>query len=70
MTRPTTDPERSPEPLLTVRAAVILTLAMAVGAVTGALTLWAGMPIPTAILPAGAAVGGTIRLLNEMIAHR
>lgn len=70
MTRSTTDPDPAPEPLLGVRAALIFALALAAGAVMGAVTLWAGASVPAAALAAMTAVGGAIRILNAVIAKR
>ena len=70
VTRPNTDPDPAPEPLLGVRAALILTLALAAGAVAGALTLWADASLPAAILAGLTTTGGAVRVLNDIIAKR
>ena len=70
MTRPTSNPDPAPEPLLGMRAALILSLSLATGAVVGGLTLWAGAVLPAAVLAGLTACGGAVRLLNEVIARR
>jgi len=58
---------KHPEPLLSQRAALILSLAAIIAAAAAALTLWAGGNLPTALLTAGSAFGGTIGLLHQTI---
>ncbi|ROO86926.1 hypothetical protein EDD29_4510 [Actinocorallia herbida] len=62
-------PRRPAEPLLTVRAALILGLALIVGGTAGALAVWAGGALPEALLTAGAAAAGTISLLHQIIGN-
>ena len=60
-------PVHSTSPLLTLRAALILGLALIFGVVAGALTYWATHSAPGAFLGAGAATAGAIGLLNQII---
>ncbi|GII64652.1 hypothetical protein Skr01_47370 [Sphaerisporangium krabiense] len=60
-------PARSTSPLLTVRAALIFGLSLIFGAAAGALTYWATRSAAGAFLGTGAATGGTIGLLNQII---
>lgn len=60
-------PRPSPDPLLTVRATVILLLALIVGAAAGGLTYLAHRSLPGAVLVGGSATGGAILLFNTMI---
>ncbi|MCP2340667.1 hypothetical protein [Actinomadura rupiterrae] len=77
MARPTPSSDRDrepgcgsgPEPLLGVRAAIVLALALAAGVVTGALTLWADGSVPVVVLAALSATSGAVRVLNEIIAR-
>jgi hypothetical protein len=57
----------SPDPLLTVRAALILLLALVVGGTAGTLAYLAHYSFPAAVLMGGSAAGGAILLFNTMI---
>jgi hypothetical protein len=59
-------PDRT-EPLLTLRAAVILMAAMIASGVTGILTYLASASLPEAYLAAGPACAAVITLLNAII---
>ncbi|GAA4522568.1 hypothetical protein GCM10023191_101990 [Actinoallomurus oryzae] len=54
--------------MLTLRAALVLLLAVLTGAVAGTLTYFARRSIPEALLAGGAATGGAIGLFNRLIA--
>lgn len=54
-------------PLLTVRAAVILLLALLTGTIAGVLAYLANHSAPGAVLTGGGAAGGAILLFNTMI---
>ncbi|WP_345475899.1 hypothetical protein [Actinoallomurus oryzae] len=58
----------NPPALLTLRAALVLLLAVLTGAVAGTLTYFARRSIPEALLAGGAATGGAIGLFNRLIA--
>jgi hypothetical protein len=60
-------PKPSADPLLTVRAAVILLLALIVGSVAGVLGYMAHRSFPEAALIAGSATGGAVLLFNNVI---
>ncbi|MCA2229302.1 hypothetical protein [Nonomuraea aurantiaca] len=70
MARQAPNPDQPPVPLLSLRAAVILALALAAGVVVGALTLWTGVVPPAAVLTGIAAFGGTVRGLHDVIGKR
>lgn len=55
------------DPLLTVRAAVILLLALLTGATAGVLAYLAHRSVPGAALTGGGAAGGAILLFNTVI---
>ena len=57
----------SPQPLLTVRAAVILLLALIVGGSAGTLAYLAHRSIPAAVLVGGSATGAATLLFNSVI---
>jgi hypothetical protein len=59
-----------PEPLLTLRAAVILMAALLVSGMTGILTYFASASLPEAYLAAGPACVAVITLLNAIIGLR
>jgi hypothetical protein len=61
------DPINGPEPLLTLRAAVILMAALVASGVTGVLTYLASASLPEAYLAAGSACVSVITLLNAII---
>jgi hypothetical protein len=54
-------------PLLTVRAAVVLLLAVVVGLLTGGLAHLADHSLPAAVLVAGGAAGGALLLFHTVI---
>ena len=60
-------PKPSPDPLLTVRAAVVLLLALITGVAAGVLGYLAHRSFPGALLIGGSAAGGAIMLFNTMI---
>ena len=70
MSRPSRDRDRVPEPLLGVRAALILTLALAAGVIVAALAWWAVAPLPAVILSGLTAAGGAVGVLNNVIGER
>jgi hypothetical protein len=57
----------TPNPLLTVRAALILLTAIVVGLVAGALSYLANHNVPTATLIGGGAAGGAIMLFHTVL---
>ena len=67
MPRSPRDHDRVPEPLLGVRAALILTLALAAGAIVATLTWWAAAPLPAVALAGLTATGGAVSALNNLI---
>ena len=56
-----------PDPLLTVRAAVILLLSLLVGVAAGGLTYLVRRSLPEAVLAGGAATGSALLLFNTLI---
>ena len=64
---PSPPPANEPMPLLTVRAAVILLLALLVGITAGLLTYLADSSVPGAVLAGGGATGAAIALFNTII---
>jgi hypothetical protein len=58
-----------PDPLLTVRAALVLLTAIVVGLVAGGLGYLAHHDVPTAVLVAGAAAGGALMLFHSLLGH-
>jgi hypothetical protein len=56
--------------LLSVRAALILLLAVVVGGVAGALAFVAHHSVPEGFLAGGAAAGGALALFDRMIGER
>ena len=59
----------SPGPLLTVRAAVVLLIALVVGLVAGTLGLLAYRDVPAAVLVGGGAAGGALLLFHGLLAR-
>jgi hypothetical protein len=57
----------SPGPLLTVRAAVVLLLALVVGVLAGVLSFLAEHSVPAAVLWGGGAAGGALMLFHSII---
>lgn len=64
MTRPS---DRSQEPLVTVRSAVILMLGLQVAVATGVLTVLAGNTWTIAVLAAGGAFAGAVAFARSVI---
>jgi hypothetical protein len=56
-----------PGPLLSVRAAVVLLLAIVVGLLAGLLASLSGQPLPAAFLLGGGAAGGALALFHAVI---
>lgn len=56
-----------PGPLLSVRAAVVLLLALLVGLCACGLAYRAGHSLPAAVLIGGSATGGAVVLFNTLI---
>lgn len=54
-------------PLLTVRAAVVLLLALVAGVLAGGLSYLANHSVPTAVLYGGTTAGGALVLFNSVI---
>ncbi|MBD2835124.1 hypothetical protein OOK43_31990 [[Kitasatospora] papulosa] len=59
--------DRSQEPLITVRAAVILILGTQIAVVAGVLTVLAGNAWAVAVLAAGGAFAGTVAFARSVI---
>jgi hypothetical protein len=57
----------SPDPLLTVRAAVVLLIAVVVGLVAGAVGFLAHRDLPTAVLVGGGAAGAALVLFHGLL---
>ncbi|HXV94827.1 MAG TPA: hypothetical protein VD813_16095 [Pseudonocardia sp.] len=60
-------PQQTPDPLLTVRAAVVLLLAFVVGLVAGGVGYLVDHDVPTALLIAGGAMGGALALFHDLL---
>jgi hypothetical protein len=60
----TTNP---PGPLLTVRAAVVLLIALFIGVIAGALAYLVDHSVPSAVLWGGGATGGALLLFHTLI---
>lgn len=60
----------SPGPLLTVRAAVVLLIAVVVGIVAGVLGFFATAGLSGAILVGGCAAGGALALFHSLLDRR
>jgi hypothetical protein len=60
-------PSNDGSPLLTMRAALIFTLAILVGVGTGALAALARNPLPQAVLLGAGAAGTALALFNKVI---
>jgi hypothetical protein len=58
---------RSPGPLITVRAAVVLLSAGVVGIIAGSLSYLADADAATALLVAGGAVGAALALFHNLL---
>ena len=59
-----------PGPLLSVRAALVLLIAVVVGLVGGTLGYFANGGIATAVLIGGGAGGGALALFHTLLDHR
>ena len=59
-----------PGPLLTIRAALILLIAVVAGLVAGVLGYFAHGEIATAVLVGGGAGGGALALFHTLLDHR
>ncbi|KAB8189607.1 hypothetical protein FH608_039135 [Nonomuraea phyllanthi] len=57
----------SEKALLSVRSALIFTIATVIGVAVGALGLWAGFSVPELIIAACAAFGSAVAFLNAII---
>lgn len=62
-------PTPSPGPLLTVRATLVLLIAIIVGSVAGGLSYLAQHNVATSVLVAGGAAGGALVLFQNLIDH-
>ncbi|MFC7529768.1 hypothetical protein [Actinoplanes sp. GCM10030250] len=60
----------SPGPLLTVRAAVVLLLALVIGILAGALSYLADRSVPSAALWGGGAAGAALMTFHTIIATK
>lgn len=67
---PSTDQTSSRGGLLSLRAAVVLLVAIVVGCVAGCLAFLAGQPIAGAILIGGGAVGASLGLADTLVQDR
>jgi hypothetical protein len=56
-----------PGPLLTVRAAVVLILALIIGVIAGVLAYLVDRSVPSAVLWGGGAAGGALLLFHTVI---
>jgi len=56
-----------PDPLLPVRTALVLLLAVLAGVGSGVLTVLAGQPWPAAVLAGGSAAGAALVLSHTLI---
>lgn len=56
--------------LLSVRAAVVLLVAIVVGCISGGLAFLAGQPLAGAVLVGGGALGATLGLANTLVQDR
>ncbi|TQS42852.1 hypothetical protein [Cryptosporangium phraense] len=66
MSRPTTtDP--TPPPLLPMRSALIIVIALLAGAVMGGLTLWGGASLPVALVAGLSTAGVSLIPLDRII---
>ncbi|MFJ4057529.1 hypothetical protein [Streptomyces albogriseolus] len=59
--------DRSQEPLLSLRSAVVFLIGLQAATVTGFLTYAAGSPLATAALSGGAAFGATVAFARSVI---
>ncbi len=61
---------REPEPLLSLRATMVLLLALLTGVAAGVLAHLAGQPVPAAVLVGGGAAGAALALFHNLIGRR
>lgn len=66
MTRLSSEPHQ-PEPLVSLRAAVILLLAVVAGVAAGVLTHLTGQPLAAAAVVGSGAAGGGLLLFNTVV---
>ena len=59
--------KKTEEKLLTLRTAVLLLIALAIGAAAGALTYLSDYDLPAAVLVGGATFAGTLGFLDKII---
>ena len=59
--------DRSQEPLLSLRSAVVFLISLQAAGVAGFLTYAAGNPLATAALASGAAFGATVAFVHSAI---
>ncbi|TQS45142.1 hypothetical protein [Cryptosporangium phraense] len=64
-TRTTTDP--TPPSLLPMRSALIIVIALLVGAVMGGLTLWGGTSLPVALVAGLSTAGISLLPLDRIV---
>lgn len=55
------------DPLLSLRSSVLLLIAALIGIGVGVLTVFAGQPVPTAIIAGGGAAGASLMALEKLI---
>ncbi len=60
---------KNPPPLLSVRSAVILTASVGVGVGAAVLAAMAGVAVPDAVASGVGSFGGSIALLNSVVAR-
>ncbi|MEU5549036.1 hypothetical protein ABZ738_04635 [Micromonospora sp. NPDC047793] len=60
-------PSTPPGPLLTVRAAVVLLIALIIGVIASCLAYLADNSVPSAVLCGGGAAGGSLLLFHTII---
>jgi hypothetical protein len=56
-----------PDPLVPLRLALIVLIAVVIGGVVGGLTLWANQSMPQALLVGLAGAGGALLALDRLI---
>ncbi|TQF65298.1 hypothetical protein FK531_22015 [Rhodococcus spelaei] len=56
-----------PDPLLSLRSAVLLLIAVLIGIGVGVLTVFAGQPGATAVIAGGGAAGASLLALEKLI---
>jgi hypothetical protein len=58
-----------PDPLLNLRAALLLLIALIVGLIAGSLSYLSTRDVPAAVLIGGAAAGGALALFHNLLAR-